>query len=149
MHLQLLTERKLSIEGRLCICNTLPALLGTLNGVLLLSVLSILGSHSCMHGSIPKVSVAQHMLESKLTPTRQRDTDAACMAAVKKDRLLVQAVVNEDAVGTNMMLKAELQRVKLQRAAVHGQSPSFDNTLATSLAFDDQPNTAAAQAAQV
>ena len=71
------------------------------------------------------------------------------MAAVKKNGLLVQAVVNEDAVGTNMMLKAELQRVKLQLAALHGQSPSFDDTLATSLAFDDQPNTAAAQAAQV
>lgn len=62
----------------------------------------------------------------------------------------VQAVVNEDAVGTNVMLKAELQRVKLQLAAVHGQTAALDNTLATSLAFDDQPNTAAAaQAAQV
>lgn len=71
------------------------------------------------------------------------------MAAAQQNHLLVQAVVNEDAVGTNLMLKAELQRVKLQLAAMHGQSPSFDNTLATSLAFDDQPNTAAAQAAQV
>ena len=71
------------------------------------------------------------------------------MAAVKKDHLLVQAVVNEDAVGSNMMLKAELQRVKLQLAALHSQSPSCDDTLATSLAFDDQPNIAAAQAAQV
>lgn len=57
--------------------------------------------------------------------------------------------MNEDAVGTNMMLKAELQRVKLQLAAIQSQSPCFDNALATSLAFDDQPNTAAAQAAQV
>ena len=48
------------------------------------------------------------------------------------------------------MLKAELQRVKLQLAAVHGQTAALDNTLATSLAFGDQPNTgAAAQAAQV
>ena len=78
-----------------------------------------------------------------------KDMFASCMAVVNKDHLLVQAVVNEDAVGTNMMLKAELQRVKLQLAAMHGQSPSFDNALATSLAFDDQPNTAAAQAAQV
>ena len=61
----------------------------------------------------------------------------------------VQAVVNEDAMGTNMMLKAELHRVKLQLAAMHGHSPAMDNALATSLAFDDQPNTAAAHAAQV
>lgn len=61
----------------------------------------------------------------------------------------VQAIVNEDAVGTNLMLKAELQRVKLQLAAMHGQTAALDNTLATSLAFGDQPNTAAAQAAQV
>lgn len=68
---------------------------------------------------------------------------------MEQNHLLLQAVVNEDAVGTNMMLKAELQRVKLQLAAMQGQSPCFDNALATSLAFDDQPNTAAAQAAQV
>ena len=47
------------------------------------------------------------------------------------------------------MLKAELQRVKVQLAALHGQPPALDAALATSLAFDDQPNTAAAQAAQV
>jgi len=58
-------------------------------------------------------------------------------------------VVNEDAVGTNLMLKAELHRVKVQLAALHGQPPALDAALATSLAFDDQPNTAAAQAAQV
>ncbi len=63
--------------------------------------------------------------------------------------LVVQAVVNEDAVGTNLMLKAELQRLKVQLAALHGQPPALDAALATSLAFDDQPNTAAAQAAQV
>ena len=57
--------------------------------------------------------------------------------------------MNEDAVGTNLMLKAELQRVKVQLAALHGQPPALDAALATSLAFDDQPNTAAAQAAQV
>ena len=62
---------------------------------------------------------------------------------------MFQAVVNEDAVGTNLMLKAELQRVKVQLAALHGQPPALDAALATSLAFDDQPNTAAAQAAQV
>ena len=62
---------------------------------------------------------------------------------------MLQAVVNEDAVGTNLMLKAELQRVKVQLAALHGQPPALDAALATSLAFDDQPNTAAAQAAQV
>ena len=48
-----------------------------------------------------------------------------------------------------MMLKAELQRVKVQLAALHGQAPALDAALATSLAFDAQPNTAAAQAAQV
>ena len=63
--------------------------------------------------------------------------------------LVLQAVVNEDALGTNLMLKAELQRVKVQLAALHGQPPALDAALATSLAFDDQPNTAAAQAAQV
>ncbi len=62
---------------------------------------------------------------------------------------MLQAVVNEDALGTNLMLKAELQRVKVQLAALHGQPPALDAALATSLAFDDQPNTAAAQAAQV
>ena len=67
----------------------------------------------------------------------------------QRNHLFVQAVVNEDAVGTNMMLKAELQRVKIQLAAMHGQTPALDDTLATSLAFDDQPNTAAAHAAQV
>lgn len=62
---------------------------------------------------------------------------------------MLQAVVNEDAVGTNVMLKAELHRVKVQLAAMHGQAPALDTALATSLAFDDQPNAAAAQAAQV
>ena len=61
----------------------------------------------------------------------------------------MQAVVNEDAVGTNLMLKAELQRVKVQLAAMHGQAPALDTALATPLAFDEQPNNAAAQAAQV
>ena len=61
----------------------------------------------------------------------------------------MQAVVNEDALGTNVMLKAELHRVKVQLAAMHGQPPAMDTALATSLAFDAQPNTAAAQAAQV
>ncbi len=61
----------------------------------------------------------------------------------------MQAVVNEDALGTNVMLKAELHRVKVQLAAMHGQAPAMDTALATSLAFDHQPNTAAAQAAQV
>ena len=62
---------------------------------------------------------------------------------------LVQAVVNEDALGTNMMLKAELHRVRLQLAAMHGQPPTLDTTLATSLAFDQQPTTSVANAAQV
>ena len=57
--------------------------------------------------------------------------------------------MNEDAVGSNLVLKAELQRVKVQLAALQGQGPALDMALATSLAFDDQPNTAAAQAAQV
>lgn len=60
----------------------------------------------------------------------------------------MQAVVNEDALGTNMQLKAELNRVKLQLAAMDGQTPAIDAALATSLAFDDQPNTAVAHAAQ-
>ena len=58
-------------------------------------------------------------------------------------------MVNEDALGTNMMLKAELHRVKLQLAAMNGQTPAIDTALATSLAFDVQPNTAVAHAAQV
>ena len=72
------------------------------------------------------------------------------MVAVSLSHLpYAQAVVNEDAVGSNLMLKAELQRVKMQLAAMQGQTAALDNTLATSLAFDDQPNPAAAQAAQV
>ncbi|KAL3144137.1 hypothetical protein ABBQ32_003927 [Trebouxia sp. C0010 RCD-2024] len=78
------------------------------------------------------------------------ETVSTLRFAREAKRVKNQAVVNEDAVGTNVMLKAELQRVKLQLAAVHGQTAALDNTLATSLAFDDQPNTAAAaQAAQV
>lgn len=53
-------------------------------------------------------------------------------------------------MGTNLMLKAELHRLKNQLAALQGHDPSgLGPALATSLAFSDQPNTAAAEAAQV
>ncbi|DBA65966.1 TPA: hypothetical protein ACH3X2_002987 [Trebouxia sp. C0005] len=76
------------------------------------------------------------------------ETVSTLRFAREAKRVKNQAVVNEDAVGTNLMLKAELQRVKVQLAALHGQAPDLDAALATCLAFDAQPNTAAAQAAQ-